>query len=298
MLTISATLICKKTVKETALVVVIVTVIHVIRAIAIVTVIPVIVIAIIIVIMIGNMEKRTKLWIISGVCGLVFLWIVFLFVPFIFSHTHEEKEIVTFLNVSFTAATALFTGIAFTIAYISLYQQNQNLNRQINLSVFSNTIRLIMDSDKFLQSRQYIYSKDYYRDIEELKRIIKNYNDSIGHDDLISVDEFGLKDFRKIIRNIDEIQPLVDKETKERLCISYEKIIYFCGRMEYLGFMCEKKAAVSLITDYYARTIMESYSILKPLIEKKGEEKNRVEIYSNYSRLFYRAKEKEEKTQP
>ena len=273
----------------------IVTVIHVIRAIAIVTVILVIVIVIIIVIMIGNMENKTKLWIVLGVLGLVFLWVVFLLAPFMFSHTHREKEIVTFLDVSFTAATALFTGIAFTIAYISLYQQNQNLNRQINLSVFSNTIRLIMDSDKFLQSRQYIYSKDYYRDIEDLKRLIKNYNDSVGHNDLICVDEFGLKDIRKIIRNMDEIQPIVDKETKERLCISYEKIIYFCGRMEYLGFMCEKKEAVSLITDYYARTIVESYNILKPLIEKKGKEEIRIDIYSNYSRLYYSAKEKEER---
>ena len=227
------------------------------------------------------MEKKTKLQIVLGLCVIVCLWFMFFMVPLIFTHTHTDYEIVNFFNVSFTAATALFTGIAFTITYISLYQQNKNLNRQINMDVFSDTIRLLMDSDRYLQSRQYIYSKDFYRDIEELKRIRGGESNF-----------FGLNDFRDIIRSLDSLIPLVDKETKERLCKSYEKIIYFCSRMEYLGFMYENKAAVSLILDYYGHTIVESYNILKPLLESDRKDDNTEEMYVHYTRLYQRAKEK------
>ena len=208
-------------------------------------------------------------------------------IPFKIKHSHTDYEIVKYMTASFTAATALFTGIAFAVTYISLYQQSKSLNRQIDYNVFSDTIRLIMDSDKFFQCRQYIYSKNYYRDIEELKRVITDYNGSIGQHDVINTNAPNLKNFRTIIRNIDEIQPLVDKDIKKKLCKSYEKIIFFCGRMEYLGFMYENNMAVSLILDYYAGTIKESYCILKSLIEEKGNG-----FYIHYTHLFNLARTK------
>ncbi|MBO4840879.1 MAG: hypothetical protein J5524_07265 [Bacteroidaceae bacterium] len=233
------------------------------------------------------MKKDRLVMIGMGLCGIIFMWSIFLLIPFYIKHSHTDDEIVNYMNVSFTAATALFTGIAFAVAYISLYQQSKSLNRQIDYNVFSDTIRLIMDSDKFLLCRQYVFSKDYYRDIEELKRVIKNYNDSIGQHDVISTNAPNLKDFRKVIRNIDEICPLVNRDIKKRLCKSYEKIIIFCGRMEYLGFMCEKNVAVSLILDYYAGTIKESYCILKSLIEENGNG-----FYVHYTHLFNLARVK------
>ena len=117
--------------------------------------------------------------------------------------------------------------------------------------------------------------------MEELKRVITNYNGSIGLHKVINVNAPNLKNFRTIIRNIDEIKPLIDKDIKKKLCKSYEKIIFFCGRMDYLGFMCENNVAVSLILDYYAGTIKESYCILKSLIEENGNG-----FYVHYTRLF------------
>ena len=113
------------------------------------------------------MKKNKYVMIGIGLCVIVFIWALFLLIPFRIKHSHTNDEIVNYMTVSFTAATALFTGIAFAVTYISLYQQSKNLNRQIDYNVFSDTIRLIMDSNKFLQCRQYIFSKDYYRDMEE-----------------------------------------------------------------------------------------------------------------------------------
>lgn len=155
--------------------------------------------------------------------------------------------------------------------------------RQINLSVFSDSMHLIMNSKTYSQSRDYIYSGDYDDDIETVKQVL---NTKKG-------EKIGLGDFRKIVYQDlrgNKGKP-IDEETKKRLRESYEKIRFFCMRMEFLGVVSEEKAADSLIIDYYGYTITTTYERLKPLIEKTRKEPNSNELYIHYTQLYNLAKE-------
>lgn len=224
------------------------------------------------------MKKETKhsksplFWIVT-----ITLWLLFLCIPFILAHTHENKEIVDFLNVSFLAASALFTAFAFAATYLSLVQQKEVLNKQIDLNVFTDTIRVIMHSDRFLECRNYILSDCFYIDINKLKRLVGN-------------NSVCFKDFRIIIKTCKD--DIVKKELRD----SYEKIIDFCGKMEYLGLIYKNKGAESLIVDYYGRTIVESYKILEDIIENSRKEDPLKRLYNNYTELYRCALETEKET--
>ena len=85
----------------------------------------------------------------------------------------------------------------------------------------------------------------------------------------------------------------IDKETKERLRKAYEKITYFCSRMEYLGFIFNEKGAETLIMEYYGRTILESYRNLHDIIENSRNQDKMKRLYLYYSKLYESAENKE-----
>lgn len=219
------------------------------------------------------MNKRTIIWILIGVLTLIIVWLLFWFLPFLVEHVHCNKDIVSYLDISFASATALFTGVAFTIAYISLYQQNKGLKRQLDMDVFSDTLNLIMASDRFTRSKMYIYSEEYYYDMSKLKKMLG----------LAEKEKIKLDDFRRVCfyRTPSGSSIHMNEKTKKRLRKSYEKISYFCGRMEYLGFMSKKEVAEHYILEFYWQTILDSYNILNKhiYIAEGGQNKYYLELY-------------------
>ena len=222
---------------------------------------------------------------------ILFFWVLAFVVPLLFNPNNPDKKIkdkLDYYDVSFLSIGALFTGIAFAATFSSLEHQKDSLkkqidlsNKQIDLDLFSETIRLVMDDDKFITSRKYIYSPDFYRDIEEVGRIVSKGKESL---------ELG--DFRRIIHSNDS-QITIDKETKERLRKAYEKITYFCSRMEYLGLIFNEKGAENLIMEYYGRTILESYRNLHDIIENSRNQDKMKRLYLYYSKLYASAENKE-----
>lgn len=229
----------------------------------------------------------------------------------------KETNIIAISSV----ATALFTGIAVLWAYNSfktqkdslenqreslenqreslksqqenirsqqesLKSQQESLIRQFNLSVFSESIRLLMNSTMYNQGRDYIYSNKYGKDLDLVRKVLN----------IPSGEPVGLDDYKKILdkelRGKEGI-PITNKEEKS-LRDSYDKIRFFCMRMEYLGVLSQENAALNLIIDYYGYTIKTTYEKLESLIKKTREEPSTSELYQHYIQLYNLAKESEE----
>ena len=71
-------------------------------------------------------------------------------------------------DIIITAVSALFSGIALIIAYWGIYRQSNDLNRQIDVDIFTRTIGGIIDSQKFYESRVYIFSNDYKKKVSQM----------------------------------------------------------------------------------------------------------------------------------
>lgn len=87
----------------------------------------------------------------------------------------DPKSILDYLNVSYVAAGALFTGFAFVITYLSLKQQstelknqNERLEKQISIDVFSDAFGRVLDVDKFREAKKFIYSNQFREAVDEL----------------------------------------------------------------------------------------------------------------------------------
>lgn len=204
----------------------------------------------------------------------IFSWIAPAFIP---SPTDDTLH---FYNVLFTAATALFTGIAFVVAYFSISKQQELLQNQQNailaqtrLTVLSETMRLVMDSDRFIKSRKYILSLNYYNDI----KIVKDALDIKG--------KVGLEDFQTIL--VKGLRKNWNMEVNlEALLEAYENITFFCARMDYLGSVSEEESVTDIVIDQYGLTIIESYKVLSHFIERSREQSNHSSLYEHYSKLY------------
>ncbi|MBP5496134.1 MAG: hypothetical protein J6X98_03085 [Bacteroidales bacterium] len=181
------------------------------------------------------------------------------------------------MSYIFAALTALATAITAVVAYFAL--KNEKGSRQY--SVFSDSVRVVLDGIKNSESQDYILSNKYYQDIETIQRYL-----GVG-----SKEKISLVGFKEIVIN-DRIKDGLTiseeekKETKERLRKSYKKIEYFCERMEYLGILSEDKSIRPLILDYYGQTIIKSYERLYHLIIKTREDRNAEDLYVHYTRLY------------
>ena len=72
--------------------------------------------------------KRVKSWSIIILPLIIFLWVIFGIIPFL--NPEVPCKTTRLLGVSFSAATALFTGIAFAVAFRSLFEQQKGLEEQ------------------------------------------------------------------------------------------------------------------------------------------------------------------------
>lgn len=164
----------------------------------------------------------------------------------------------------------------------NLEKQQDTLIKQINLSVFSDSMKFVMDSDKYNQCREYIYSNNFTDDVSEVKKILGQ--------EIISLD-----DYRRANQSLSRTEENneSDKDMKRRLYDSYEKIKFFCMRMEFLGVVVSREnAAEALIIDYYGPTITDTYERLKSLIEATRANKDSANLYMYYTELYNKVKTK------
>ena len=213
-----------------------------------------------------------KVYVLVGI--VIGLWVVFWFVP-IFVNNPEENS-TNFYTALFTAAGALFTGLAFAVAYGALYKQQEEMIKQMNLTTLSDS-SCIMDKPKFVESRNYIYSKAFNGDIETVRHILNLENG----------EAVGLDDFKRVfLQNLHGNDVPISDELKEKLRVSYEKISYFCGKMEYFGVLYGDKLASTIFIEYYGKTITETYQKLRPIIEKTREGPKSEMMYKHYTLLY------------
>lgn len=269
---ISATYTYKKTAKEIVLVAILV--------IATVTIVIMNKTVAILAIVIGNMRMFKKLKDFIKAKPFLFVlggWCLAFVIPLLFKPgdiNRNEKDTLNFYEISFLSASALFTGIAFAVTYLSLKDQKENLNKQIGLlekqikmDVFSDVSEELR-SEAFQSCRKYIYSTTFYDDMERIKELTKK-------------DEISLQDFKDTCDNNNDG---IDEDERQHFRDSYGMIIRYCGNMEYLGFIYYN-SSTDIIVDYYGRTILNLYKRLKPLIETKDGEKTKY-LYYYFAYLY------------
>lgn len=228
--------------------------------------------------------------------SIIVTWLAFLIGPFIVRLFDQNNSIMELLSVSFSAATALFTGVAFAVAFHSLSNQQESLKEQQNnlkiqqesllkqtklnvFSVFMDSMKMVTNSQSFRQCQDYILSEKYYEDKDLIRRRLK----------MSKGEEIGLDDYSKVLDNGDG----GDEKWKQELRINRDKIKTFCMRMEFMGIILyglDDKTANELMLDLYGHTIKKTYKRLEPLIEKSRESPNSKDLYKHYTDLYNLAK--------
>lgn len=218
-------------------------------------------------------NKLTRRTIIAAIAVFAF-WLVFLIIPIL--HLITDKETLNSISSVYVMIGALFTGLAFAVTYASLLTQNKGLKDQLAMDTLSNTIDLILDSDRFRESRKYVMSKTFYNHVDILKRI--------KDDDLIYIEDWEKLD------NGEKAENTTSEYVNSYK--SYEKLIFFCGRMEYMGIVLKNKGVDYTVLDYFGNTIIESYARIEPYITNSrirfGET-----YYFHYTYLYNLAKQRE-----
>ena len=234
--------------------------------------------------------KETKLWGTALLPSIIILWFMFGTMPFLFPNMSDSATKI--LGVSFTAATALFTGIAFVVAFYSLSRQQENIKKQQDslskqieisiLSVFMDTLKIITNSQSFKQCQNYIFSEDFFQDRETIRAHLKK---SMG-------ENITLDDYSSIL---DKKETFISLGTDDlsRLRQNRDKIKNFCMRMEYIGTVVlalQDKAAEKMLLDLYGHTIIKTYKRLGPLIDNSKQSDG---TYKHYTQLNNLANERE-----
>lgn len=202
-------------------------------------------------------------------------WLMFLIIPF--SRLFPEEPSVNGLSAAYVMAGALFTGLAFAATIANLIVQNNVLKEQLTMDNLSNTIKVILSSERFLECRKYVMSNLFYDHINYLKKIK-------GEDPIF------INDWKKL----DEISR--NNNTGANANNYYEMLIFFCGRMEYLGVVIKNKGIDNTILDYFGNTIIESYYRLEPFIDNTRKMSGETS-YFHYTYLNYLAEQRKPKLQ-
>ena len=208
---------------------------------------------------------------IIAIIAVFVFWLLFLIIPIFQLITNQVR--LDSINSIYVMVGALFTGLAFAVTYISLLVQNKSLKEQLAMDTLSNTMDLILDSNRFRESRKYVMSKTFYSHIDILKKM---------KDD----DPIYIEDWKKLDNTSSNQNPAAN--TYE----DYEKLIFFCGRMEYLGIVLKNKGIDYTILDYFGNTIIESYKRLEPYIENSRKRYGE-NYYFHYTYLYAWAKHRE-----
>ena len=219
-----------------------------------------------------KLKRKTKKLLIA----VFVIWLLFLSIPL--ARFITGKAILNGIDDAYVMGGALFTGLAFAVTYASLLTQNEALQEQLAMDTLSNTIDLILDSDRFRESRKYVMSMTFCNHVKLLEKIKKG-------------DPIFIEDWKKL--DSGEKEGNVTNEYVDSYK-AYEKLILFCGRMEYIGIVLKNKGVDYTVLDYFGTTIIESYKRLEPYI-KNSRIRFGETYYFHYTYLYYLAKQREPK---
>lgn len=219
---------------------------------------------VIIVIMEDGSMRKTIIW----TCLLIVPWIVICVVQFIVQHSQKEPS--AFYDYLFPALSALYTGFSVIVAFKHLVEEKGNLIRQTKISVFSEAMHLLANDNKYKEALEYVLSGSYGKDIKTVQKVLGTKK------------KIGLVNFWEILyQNLRTEGVTLTKEEKKELSKSYEKIKYFCLKMEYLGIISEDEVAGALIMELYGITIEDTYNIVGSLVENsRGQYKHFTQLYN------------------
>ena len=226
-----------------------------------------------------HIAKTTKFVANYSTVIILLAWIMAFVIPLVFQPRTPDRlkrDKLDYYEISFLAASALFTGIAFAVTFSSLIDQKKNLREQtrslklqVVVDIFHKT-SISLKEKKFQKIKRYIGSSDYYDDLRLFKSIIKN-------------EYINLENLSVCVKSLNDE---VDQKTKERLRTCYDNIISFCSQMEYMGFLQEQTSEFVLV-EYYGRTIKTTYQVLKPMVEIKRDNNEIDYLYFHFSNLYY-----------
>lgn len=219
-----------------------------------------------------KLKRKTKKLLIA----VFVIWLLFLSIPI--ARLITGKAILNGIDDAYVMVGALFTGLAFAVTYASLLTQNEALQEQLTMDTLSNTIDLILDSDRFRESRKYVMSMTFCNHVKLLEKMKK--------DDPIFIEDWKKLDSGEKEENV--TNEYVDSYK------AYEKLIFFCGRMEYIGITLKNKGVDYTVLDYFGTTIIESYKRLEPYI-KNSRIRFGETYYFHYTYLYNLAKQREPK---
>lgn len=219
-----------------------------------------------------KLKRKTKKLLIA----VFVIWLLFLSIPI--ARLITGKAILNGIDDAYVMVGALFTGLAFAVTYASLLTQNEALQEQLTMDTLSNTIDLILDSDRFRESRKYVMSMTFCNHVKLLEKMKKD-------------DPIFIEDWKKL--DSGEKEGNVTNEYVDSYK-AYEKLIFFCGRMEYIGITLKNKGVDYTVLDYFGTTIIESYKRLEPYI-KNSRIRFGETYYFHYTYLYNLAKQREPK---
>lgn len=178
--------------------------------------------------------------------------------------------------------TALATAITAVVAFSSL----RNERKKKRMEVFSDSIRVVVDGFKNSESYAYVTSGNYKKDIRTVQYLL-NTSKNIG------LDDFKKIVYQNLIRGDLSVEERTKLDgTKETLRKSYNKIVYFSERMEYLGMLAKDKDVRVDILNYFGPKIIETYENLEPIITKTREDNGSKNLYLHFTQLYYQAKKR------
>lgn len=261
---------------------------------------------------------------------------------------NNSNSYIDYMNAFYVALGALFTGLAFFIAFINLSQQkedlkkqNQRLSQQISLDVFTDAFGHVLDSENFREAKKYIYSNQFKEDVDTLvslrssiikevfikkknkfehalkeiqatqndKDIVSRRNDAVENEYSIQLkiiresaeykktrDMLCIGDFRELKTPV-RLKTQKGDEVVKTITMAYERIKYFCDRMEYLGIIhttynetksseTEVKDDRFIILDYFGFDIINTFEKLKPFIYASRMTENKGNPYYQFEILY------------
>lgn len=224
------------------------------------------------------MKKSIKPQIIIT-CAVFILWAILIilvfFIPNLFSKDNYGEYLRRF-EIAILSASSLSSALMVLIAFLSLKKDKQGLLDQLHMQARLESIHSLMD-DEYTQSKQYIGSKDYYRDVNTIKKVINTADENITLSDFYQV-------LYKHMRG--KNGETLDDAGEEKLKDSYRKITSFCMKMNNLGIIA-KNDPTGLVSTCYSLTITETYKALKDLFGDKEEK-----MYASFIELNKSAEEK------
>lgn len=201
---------------------------------------------------------------------------------------NPQIESATFWDILFPALSALYTGFSVIVAYRHLIEEKDSFIRQTKISVFSEIMNSLANDYKYQESLEYIISGSYDKDIDTVQKVLN----------VDKKEEISLDDFWKILyKNLRSEGTTLSTEKKTELSKAYEKIKYFCRKMDYIGVIADDEYASTLIIEHYGDTIKKTYEIVGNLIEKDLMSSKSEGQYKHYTSLYRIAKANEKNRQ-